>query len=168
MLLCIVLLFLSNLSITKIIRPQMKLFDAPHNFYVNGPLDRRKHLIEDQPTSKVIMTNTVSTNNDLSLNLTIQMIITPFQEIFSEEIKKVFSVKVKMIDGAILTLNCVYEKERKLRIKSAYTSKNGEHDIKKDLEQVIEPLKYNNISFRFNYQDIVIPKGEVQTIVQFQ
>ena len=71
MLLCILLLFLSNLSITKIIRPQMKLFDAPHSFYVNGPLDRRRYLIEDQPTSKVLMTNTASSNVDIPLNLTI-------------------------------------------------------------------------------------------------
>ena len=49
----------------------MKLFDAPHSFYVNGPLDRRRYLIEDQPTSKVLMTNTASSNVDIPLNLTI-------------------------------------------------------------------------------------------------
>lgn len=63
-----------------------------------------------------------------------------------------------MADSAILTFKCVYSKGKKLKIESLYTSKNGEYDTK-ELEQVIEPLRSNKISFSFNYQNIIVPKG---------
>lgn len=46
MILVVLVLIFSNLSINKVIRPPMRVFDAPHSLHLNGELERRKYLAE--------------------------------------------------------------------------------------------------------------------------
>ena len=75
------------------------------------------------------MSNATTTSQPIPLNLTLSMLVTPFEEIYSEESHIIFTADVKLPQKAgRLKMECMYEKGRKIRV-SSYLESGQKHEV---------------------------------------